>query len=166
MRPALDNPANPSQQPQEREAASCFPPHVTEWEAPRLRRHRDPWNAQRQHLAHWSALSSTGSRTRWEIGGILWRFQEQGREEGGGRKPIGAAEKVLQVKLKLRAGKQLARDTAESGGTGSDSCPLAMPLRHFSSLKLPLFSCGGGVSMATQRAQDSQVPGECWGRWA
>lgn len=41
----------------------------------------------------------------------MWRFQEQGREEWGREKPIEAAEKVLQVKLKLRARKQLARDT-------------------------------------------------------
>lgn len=41
----------------------------------------------------------------------MWRSQEQGREESGREKPIAAAEKVLQVKLKLRARKQLARDT-------------------------------------------------------
>jgi len=41
--------------------------------------------------------------------------------------------------------------TVESGGTGSHfGVPWQRP-SVTSSLKLPLFSCGGGVSMATQR---------------
>lgn len=54
----------------------------------------------------------------WEIGGILWEHQawEDGMNGDGGS----TAEKVLQIKQSLRAGKQLAPGhTAGSRGAGS-----------------------------------------------
>lgn len=81
----------------------------------------DTWATQRQHPTHWSAPSSlSGSGIHWEIGGISWRPQEQGREKWGREKTIAATEKVLQINLRLKAGEPLARGrTFESGGTGS-----------------------------------------------
>lgn len=81
----------------------------------------DTWATQRQHPTHRSAPSSlSGSGILWEIGGILWKPQEQGREKWGREKPIAATEKVLQMNLRLKAGEPLARGrTLGSGGTGS-----------------------------------------------